>query len=201
MTLVPETPDPALLPPGLRPTEGDLVEAVELPGEDGDEPTDLADPIPDPPETGVTRGGDGPAEVRTSGFDGVGTRRESRERALALLYEAEQKGMSPLATVLEALPVKPEPFAVALVEGVSEDQDRLDELIATYSRNWALVRMPALDRALLRIATFELAHTEVPVGACISEAVELAKRYSTDDSHSFVNGLLARLAEELRPPT
>jgi len=182
---VPEAPDPGLLPPGLRPGADDRVEAVALTDIDED-PVDLSDPVADRPEE------------RTSGFDGVGTRRESRERALALLYEAEQKGCSPLAAVLAALPVAPEPFAAELVEGVSRHQDELDSAITTYSHNWSLARMPAIDRALLRIGAFELAHTDVPVGACISEAVELAKRYSTDDSHTFVNGLLSRLAEELR---
>ena len=103
-----------------------------------------------------------------------------------------------MATVLDLLPVAPEPFAAELVVGVSDHQAELDELIGRYSVGWTVARMPAIDRTLLRLATYELAHTDVPVGACISEAVELAKRYSTDDSHTFVNGLLSRLADELR---
>ncbi len=136
--------------------------------------------------------------MRVSGFDGVGTRRESRERALALLYEAEQKGLSPMAEVIDLLPVTPEPFAAELVVGVSDHLAELDELIGRYSVGWTVARMPAIDRTLLRLATYELGYTDVPVGACISEAVELAKRYSTDDSHTFINGLLSRLATELR---
>lgn len=136
---------------------------------------------------------------RHSGYDGVGSRRESRERALALLYEAEAKTLSP-AEVIAALPVQPEAFADVLVTGVGEHGDEIDELLRRYARNWDLERMPAVDRALLRIGVFELAHLpDVPTGAVISEAVELAKRYSTDHSGKFVNGMLSRIAEEVRP--
>jgi N utilization substance protein B len=135
--------------------------------------------------------------VRVSGFDGIGTRRESRERALALLYEAEQKGLSPMADRSSTCSRSPEPFAGELVVGVSDHLDELDEL-SVGTRSWTVERMPAIDRTLLRLATYELAHTDVPVGACISEAVELAKRYSTDDSHTFVNGMLAAVAREVR---
>ena len=131
--------------------------------------------------------------------DGVGSRREARERALSLLYEAEAKGETP-DQVLDALPLAPEPFAADLVSGVGEHGEEVDALIRRFARGWSLERMPAIDRTLLRIATYELGHrTEVPTGAVISEAVELAKRYSTDDSGKFVNGLLARIAKELRP--
>ena len=138
------------------------------------------------------------AGERSSGFDGIGTRREARERALALLYEAEAKTLTP-AALLEALPVPPEAFATELVLGVDRHQVEVDELISRFSKGWDLQRMPAVDRALLRIGIYELAFTDVPIGACISEAVELAKRYSTDDSHKFVNGMLSRIGDEVRP--
>ncbi len=135
---------------------------------------------------------------RHSGRDGVGSRREARERALALLYEAETKSLTP-AEVIAALPAPPEPFAEELVIGIGEHADQIDELLRRYARNWDLERMPALDRALLRMGVFELAYRpDVPIGAAISEAVELAKRYSTDDSGKFVNGMLSRIAEEVR---
>lgn len=184
--------DPA--PAALRLADGDVVEAVELVPHEPlgpDEDDVVAEVDAEEDEAPV-------AEVRTSGRDGVGTRRESRERALALLYEAEQKGLTPLASVIDALPVVPEAFAAEIVVGVSDHLAELDELLGRYSVGWTVVRMPAIDRNLLRMGTWELAHTDVPVGACISEAVELAKRYSTDDSHVFVNGLLSRLATELR---
>jgi N utilization substance protein B len=126
-------------------------------------------------------------------------RREARERALELLYEAEAKGESPVA-VLEALPIEPDPYAVELARGVAADRARLDELIGGASVGWRLERMPVIDRSLLRIAVWELAHRpDVPTAVVINEAVELAKQYSTDDSGRFVNGVLSRLARELRP--
>ena len=118
---------------------------------------------------------------------------------MALLYEAEAKALDP-AAVVDALPLPPEPFAGQIALGVGEHQPEIDGLIRRFARNWDLERMPAIDRALLRIGIFELAHRpDVPTGAVISEAVELAKRYSTDDSGKFVNGMLSRIAEEVRP--
>lgn len=131
--------------------------------------------------------------------DLVGPRREARERALGLLYEADAKGSTP-AEVLASLDLEPEEFAADLVRGVGEHQASVDELIRRFAKGWTLERMPVIDRTLLRMAIFELAHRpEIPTGAVISEAVELAKRYSTDDSGRFVNGMLGRIAEELRP--
>jgi N utilization substance protein B len=128
----------------------------------------------------------------------LGTRREARERALGLLYEAEAKAVTPDA-VLADLPVPPDEFARDLVHGVQANQVETDELIRRYAKGWALERMPVIDRTLLRMAIYELGHRpDVPTAAIISEAVELAKRYSTDDSGRFVNGMLGRIAEELR---
>lgn len=129
----------------------------------------------------------------------VGSRRESRERALSLLYEAEVKEMTPAALV-EDQPVKPESFVVDLVLGVGAHQARIDELIGRFAIDWTLERMPAIDRNLLRLAVYELLERpDVPLGAVISEAVELAKRYSTDESGRFVNGVLSSVAAEVRP--
>ncbi len=185
-----DTPELPFLPPGLDLGDDDVIEAFEEVEVAIEDTTDV-----DETDVEII---EEDAPVRVSGFDGVGTRRESRERALALLYEAEQKGLTPMAEVIDLLPVTPEAYAAELVVGVSDHVDELDELIGRYSVGWTVVRMPAIDRTLLRLATYELAHTDVPVGACISEAVELAKRYSTDDSHTFINGLLSRLATELR---
>jgi N utilization substance protein B len=130
---------------------------------------------------------------------GVGSRREARERALGLLYEAETKDMAP-AEVLATLPVPPDAFTVELVEGVGAHRDELDELIQRFARRWRIERMPALDRAVLRLGAFELVHRpDVPVAAAISEAVELAKRFSTDESGRFVNGVLSAVASATRP--
>lgn len=128
-----------------------------------------------------------------------GSRRQARERALSLLYEAESKDVAP-AAVLASLPVEAAPFAVDIVQGVGDHLDELDKWIAEYARDWTIERMPALDRALLRMGIFELLHRpDVPTGAIISEAVELAQRYSTDESSRFVNGMLARISETVRP--
>ena len=131
----------------------------------------------------------------------VGSRREARERALSLLYEAEVKDQ-PAAAVLADLPLEPEPFVVDLVTGVAEHQARIDELITRFAIGWELDRMPAIDRNVLRLAVFELLeHVEIPMAAVLDEAVELAKQYSTDESGRFVNGVLASVAAEVRPPT
>jgi N utilization substance protein B len=130
----------------------------------------------------------------------VGSRRESRERALSLLYEAEVKEMAP-AALLEDLPMRAEPFVADLVAGVGTHLARIDELIERFAIDWTLDRMPAVDRNLLRLAVYELLErSDVPLAAVISEAVELAKRYSTDESSRFVNGVLAGVAAEVRPP-
>jgi N utilization substance protein B len=128
----------------------------------------------------------------------VSTRREARERALMLAYECEQRG-TPIDTVLAELPVPPDAYAVEVLVGLDAHRDDVDALLRKYSEHWALGRMPVVDRALLRIATYELAYRpDVPTAVAISEAVELAKEYSTKDSGRFVNGLLSRIAEHVR---
>jgi N utilization substance protein B len=130
---------------------------------------------------------------------GLGSRREARERALSLLYEADAKACAP-AAVLDELPVPPDPFAGDLVAGVGDHLADIDDRIRRFARGWALERMPVVDRTVLRMAIYELLHRpDVPTAAVISEAVELAKRYSTDDSGRFVNGMLSAIAEEARP--
>ena len=127
-------------------------------------------------------------------------RSEARERALLLLYEADAKQRA-APDVLAALPVPPDALATALVEGVAARQGEIDALLAAHARGWTLERMPVVDRTVLRIATFELlARPEVPTAVVIDEAVELAKRFSTDDSGRFVNGMLSSIARATRPP-
>ena len=129
----------------------------------------------------------------------VGSRREARETAVGLLYEAEVRGVSP-AEALARQVVAPPRYASELVAGVSEHLAEIDERLRRASRDWALERMPVLDRCILRLATFELAHRpDVPTGAILAEAVDLASRYSTDESGRFVNGVLAALSRDLRP--
>lgn len=156
----------------------------------------MTDPAPDFPED------DGAAddEAASAAFRGSGSERsQARERALTLLYEAEAKDL-PVAVVLTTLPLDPLPFTTELTDGVEGHQPEIDELLERFSTGWRLDRMPVIDRAVLRIGVFELAHRpDVPTAVILSEAVDLATRFSTDDSGRFVNGLLARIAKEVRP--
>lgn len=179
----------------------------DAPGGDADEDrgADLTPPGPPPlPDELPPMPPDDPADTAREPLlvyrgGGVGSRREARERALALLYEADAKGASP-GDVLAALPLEAEPFTAELVSGVDEHAGPIDDLLRSYARGWALERMPAIDRAVLRLATFELLERpDVPTGAVISEAVELATHYSTDESGRFVNGMLAAIAADVRP--
>lgn len=127
-----------------------------------------------------------------------GRRRQARERALSLLYEAEAKDRS-LREVLAELPAPPEPFAEELVRGVEANLAEIDSLIAACSIDWSVGRMPVVDRNLLRLATYELCHRpDIPMAAAISEAVELAGEYSTEESSRFVNGVLSAIAAQVR---
>lgn len=130
--------------------------------------------------------------------EAAGPRRQARERALSLLYEAEIRGVAP-SDVLEALAVPADAFAVTLVTGVGTNAAEIDAVVSHHAAGWAIDRMPAIDRALLRLATFELIHLpEIPVAVVIDEAVELAKGYSTEDSGRYVNGVLAAVAARYR---
>ena len=119
--------------------------------------------------------------------------------ALGLLYSAEAHNADP-RELLAVQPVSPGDYAGLLVKGVAEHLEEIDALIDRYAEGWKADRMPAVDRALARLAVFELGHVpSVPTAAVLSEAVELVGDYSTDRSSRFVNGLLSRIAEELRP--
>jgi transcription antitermination protein NusB len=136
-------------------------------------------------------------------------RSKARKRALDILFEAEIRGEPVLDLLAERSAAEREPdgtgpppvsgYAAELVRGVQAHRDRIDELLAGHSQGWALNRMPAVDRNILRIGVYELFWAPgVPDGVAISEAVLLARELSTDDSPAFVNGLLARLLE-LKP--
>ncbi len=118
---------------------------------------------------------------------------------MGLLYEAEQKGVS-VAEILADLPTEPDAFAVDLATGADRQREAIDGLLGRFAKGWAVDRMPATDRAILRMAVFELKdRPDVPTGAVISEAVALAGEFSTDESSRFVNGILSSIAEEVRP--
>lgn len=130
------------------------------------------------------------------------SRRRSRERALQSLYQMDI-GQVPLAEALEhvlAESSKPvdEPFLRKIVEGTYEHKTELDEIIDRYSVGWETERMPSVDRNVLRIAAFEfIYHPETPEGVVVNEAVELAKKYSTEESGKFVNGILGKMIQDI----
>ncbi|MFZ5870160.1 MAG: transcription antitermination factor NusB [Actinomycetota bacterium] len=127
----------------------------------------------------------------------MAARSKARRRALDLLFEAEQRGLDPLVLLRDRVASADPPlsqYAVTLVEGVTAHRERIDEILSTYSQGWTVQRMPAVDRAVLRIGVYELLWADdVPDAVAIDEAVELAKALSTDQSPAFVNGLLARV--------
>jgi N utilization substance protein B len=131
----------------------------------------------------------------------VGARTKARKRALDLLFEAEQRGVNAHELLVERLatPVTQAPlaqFTADLVEGVTTHWADINELLTTYSQGWTLDRMPAVDRAILRLGAYEVVYAgDVPEAVAVSEWVGLATELSTDDSPKFVNGLLARLVE------
>jgi len=128
----------------------------------------------------------------------VSARTRARRRALELLFESEARGIDisvlvPLRSSDPDYPMKA--YAVQIVDGVTAHLDEIDELIRTYARGWSLDRMPAVDLAFLRIASWEILHndkSDTPVA--ISEAQTLAQDFSTDESPGYVSGVLSRIA-------
>lgn len=132
----------------------------------------------------------------------MSARSKARKRALDILFSADVRGEEiTVALAAEAARAASEPareaswlYAREIVDGVIDHRDQIDEQIRTHSRDWKLERMPAVDRAVLRIAAWELLHNaEVPTAVAIDEAVELVKEFSTEESGSFVHGVLARI--------
>ncbi|KDA05657.1 N utilization substance protein B [Microbacterium sp. CH12i] len=133
----------------------------------------------------------------------MGARTKARKRALDILFSSDVRGDAiALTLAAEAQRAVSEParesswlYAREIVDGIVDHQEEIDEQIITNSRDWKLERMPAVDRALLRIAVWEIMHNdEIPTAVAIDEAVELAKEFSTDDSGAFVHGVLGRVA-------
>lgn len=129
-------------------------------------------------------------------------RSKARRRALDILFEAEQRDVSALSAMTARRVIADQiinVYTVDLVEGVTAMAESIDEHLQTYSQGWTLERMPAVDRIILRIGTWELLYNDdVPDAVAVSEAVELAKILSTDESPQFVNGLLGRL-QQIKP--
>ncbi|MGJ9402068.1 transcription antitermination factor NusB [Arthrobacter sp. KK5.5] len=132
----------------------------------------------------------------------MSARTKARRRALDILFESEQRDVSPLEALRfrrEATDITVNEYTVTLIEGVMSEIDRIDEILGTYAKGWTLDRMPAVDRTVLRIGAWELLYNDdVPDGVAVAEAVGLARVLSTDESPEFINGLLGRI-QQLKP--
>jgi N utilization substance protein B len=129
----------------------------------------------------------------------VAARSKARKRAVDVLYAADLRGADRLELLAEEVAGGQPPvndYTVRLVEGVDAHAAEIDRLIDEHAANWSLDRLPDVDRAILRLAVFELRWADdVPDAVAIDEAVQLAKTLSTDDSPGFVNGVLGAIAE------
>ena len=134
----------------------------------------------------------------------MSARTKARKRALDILYSADMRQISIVdAIAAEAARAVSEParaaswlYAREIVDGIVDNKADIDEMIETYAVGWTLARMPAIDRALLRIGIWEIMYNDdVPDAVAISEAVEAATVLSTDDSAGFINGLLAKISQ------
>jgi transcription antitermination protein NusB len=133
----------------------------------------------------------------------VSARTKARKRAVDAVFAADLRKISPLTLLDDVAELAADRqnqelifgYAREIVQGVVDHHEQIDDLLETYSQGWALDRMPNLDRAILRVAVWEILHNpDVPDAVAVNEAVEMAKELSTDDSGSFVNGLLSRIA-------
>ncbi|MEY4067834.1 MAG: hypothetical protein RLZZ332_170 [Actinomycetota bacterium] len=125
-------------------------------------------------------------------------RSDARERAFNVLFESDVRRCSAHETI-SRIQVPFDELTTMLVDGVTAQQARIDELLTSHSHSWSLDRMLATDRNVLRLGVFELlARAEVPTAVILNEAVRLAKRFGSDDSGRFVNGVLAAVARVVR---
>jgi N utilization substance protein B len=129
-------------------------------------------------------------------------RHQARKRAVDLLFEAEARGLTPGDVVDARNKLADEqadigalnPYTVSVARGVTQHTAHIDDLISAHLQGWTLDRLPAVDRAILRVAVWELLHADdVPEPVAVDEAVELAKKLSTDESPGFVNGVLGQI--------
>jgi N utilization substance protein B len=130
----------------------------------------------------------------------MSARTKARKRALDVLFESEVRGLALDGTLQERMDAKEPPvnaYTVDLVRGVVDHHERIDELLTSYSEGWSLERMPSVDRNVLRLAVYEVLFVEeVPDAVAVSEAVNLVRDLSTDESPGFVNGVLAAIVRD-----
>jgi N utilization substance protein B len=127
----------------------------------------------------------------------MAARSKARKRALDVLFECELRGL-PLGETLDDRVLAGDPpvneYTVSLIRGIAEHQVRIDDLLSTYAQGWTIDRMPAVDRNVLRIGVFEILYVgDVPDAVAVSEAMNLVRDLSTDESPSFVNGVLGNI--------
>ncbi|HNO38840.1 MAG TPA: transcription antitermination factor NusB [Marmoricola sp.] len=128
----------------------------------------------------------------------MSARSKARKRAVDLMYAAELRRV-PVSELLAQQPADPpiNPYTIELIDGVTGNRPRIDEILGSFAHGWSLDRMPAVDRNVLRLAVFELVFNEdVPDAVAITEAVKLVGDLSTDESPAFVNGVLSSVARE-----
>ena len=151
-----------------------------------------------PTDEGAAPGGVTPTDDSADWNRDFDPRSDARERALNILFESDVRGCAP-REVVERIQVPLDALTTLLVEGVEQHRARIDELISSHSHAWSIDRMAATDRNVLRVATFELiGRADIPTAVVLNEAVGLAKRYGTDDSGRFVNGMLSAIARTTR---
>lgn len=131
----------------------------------------------------------------------MSARSKARKRALDILFASELRSEDPVTALDRAIAAGEGPtnaYTSVLVRGVVEHQERIDEVLSDYSRDWTLARMPAVDRNVLRIGVYELlwCADDIPEGVAVSEALHLVQELSTDDSPAFVNGLLGAIQRD-----
>jgi N utilization substance protein B len=132
----------------------------------------------------------------------VSARSKARKQALDLLYETDIRGTNLVETLAardipaegpDARPIRE--YTKELVNGVSDNRRKIDELITTYAQGWDMDRLPAVDRNILRLGIYEILwSTDVPMSVAIDEALVLAKELSSDDSSKYIHGVLGRIA-------
>ena len=130
----------------------------------------------------------------------MAARSKARKRALDIIFECEVRGL-PLGATLDERVIAGEPpvneYTVTLIRGIVDHQARIDELISTYAQGWSLERMPAVDRNVLRLGVLEVLYVdEVPDAVAVSEAMNLVRELSTDESPAFVNGVLGNILRD-----
>ena len=136
----------------------------------------------------------------------MGHRRKGREIALQMLYEMEIKGTEPRAILElywkghgEEVTEEIRRFSTDLLEGAYRNRKEIDEIIEKHSLHWRLARMAVVDRNILRLAVYELLYLhDIPTSVVLNEAIEIAKRFGTEDSSAFINGILDKVAKEVR---